>query len=138
AVEVIVKATAIEVIVCPSCKERLSLRAAVRIDSEILEGSLACYGCKVSFPIRAGVPRFVPRGAYARSFGSQWNWFRTVQLDSLNTTAASERALRATTGWADADYRGRLLLDAGVGAGRFAEQAAEGRAGVRRGHDDRH
>jgi SAM-dependent methyltransferase len=32
--------------------------------------------------------------------------------------------LRATTGWSDAQYRGRVLLDAGVGAGRFAEQAA--------------
>jgi SAM-dependent methyltransferase len=121
---VIVKAAALEVIVCPSCKERLSLRAAVRIDREILEGSLTCDRCGTTYPIRGGVPRFVPRGEYATSFGSQWNWFRTVQLDSLNTTAASDHALRATTGWSDAQYRGRLLLDAGVGAGRFAEQAA--------------
>jgi SAM-dependent methyltransferase len=74
--------------------------------------------------VRGGVPRFVPDGAYARSFGSQWNWFRTVQIDSLNRTAVSERGLRATTGWANDRYPGRLLLDAGVGAGRFAERAA--------------
>jgi SAM-dependent methyltransferase len=36
----------------------------------------------------------------------------------------SEATLAATTGWADGDYRGRRLLDAGVGAGRFAECAA--------------
>jgi SAM-dependent methyltransferase len=67
----------------------------------------------------------VPQGAYAESFGSQWNWFRTVQIDSQNASAASDDALRATTGWGDAEYRGRLLLDAGVGAGRFAERAAD-------------
>ena len=36
----------------------------------------------------------------------------------------SERTLEATTGWTEADYRGRLVLDAGVGAGRFAEVVA--------------
>ena len=113
-----------EVMVCPSCKEQLSLHIGSRLGQEILEGSLACEGCAATYPIRGGVPRFVPEGAYAQSFGSQWNWFRTVQLDSLNSSTASERALRATTGWSDADYPGRLLLDAGVGAGRFAEQAA--------------
>jgi len=121
---VIVKIAAIDVLVCPSCKERLSLHVASRLGVEIVEGSLACGGCATRYPIRGGVPRFVPEGTYAQSFGSQWNWFRTVQLDSLNTTAASERALHATTGWSDDEYRGRLLLDAGVGAGRFAEQAA--------------
>src|SRR5204863_8433205 len=52
------------------------------------------------------------------------NWFRTVQIDSLNTTSESEQMLRTTTGWLDHEYRGRRLLDAGVGAGRFAEHAA--------------
>lgn len=113
-----------DVMVCPSCKEPLSLHIASRLGEEVLEGSLACECCTATYPIRGGVPRFVPEGTYATSFGSQWNWFRTVQLDSFNTTRASERALRATTGWSDANYPGRLLLDAGVGAGRFAEQAA--------------
>ena len=36
----------------------------------------------------------------------------------------SEKTLAATTGWTEADYRGRLVLDAGVGAGRFAEVVA--------------
>jgi SAM-dependent methyltransferase len=119
-----VKIAAVEVLVCPSCKEQLSFRIASRRGKEILEGSLRCESCAATYPIRRGVPRFVPEGAYAESFGSQWNWFRTVQLDSLNATTASERALRAATGWSDADYPGRLLLDAGVGAGRFAERAA--------------
>ena len=76
------------------------------------------------YPITRGVPRFVSSGDYARSFGHQWHWFREVQIDSLNRTSVSEDTLRSTTGWQDGDFRGRRLLDAGVGAGRFAEQAA--------------
>jgi SAM-dependent methyltransferase len=67
----------------------------------------------------------VPGGNYAASFGRQWNWFRTVQLDSSSGTGESHRALAATTGWSEEDYRGRMVLDAGVGAGRFAEIVAD-------------
>jgi SAM-dependent methyltransferase len=89
-----------------------------------VEGELACRGCGATFPIARGVPRFVSSGGYAGSFGRQWHWFREVQIDSLNRTTVSEDTLRATTGWRDDAFRGRRLLDAGVGAGRFAEQAA--------------
>ena len=119
------KMAALDVIVCPSCKAGLSLKkVGSRAGKEILEGSLLCEQCPSTFPIRGGVPRFVPDAAYASSFGSQWNWFRRVQLDSFNESAISDRALRATTGWPDHLYAGQLLLDAGVGAGRFAERAA--------------
>jgi SAM-dependent methyltransferase len=119
-----VKATALDVMVCPACHEELRLRVDARPQAEILEGSLTCSGCEANYPITRGVPRFVPTGAYATSFGYQWNWFRTVQIDSINRTPESEQALNATTGWRDDDYAGRRLLDAGVGAGRFAERAA--------------
>ena len=52
-------------------------------------------------------------------------WFRCVQLDSQSGSDESARTLEATTGWTEADYRGRLVLDAGVGAGRFAEVVAD-------------
>ncbi len=118
------KHTALDVFVCPSCHEELRLHAGSRKGAEILAGSLQCAGCRASYPITGGVPRFVPEGAYARSFGDQWHWFRTVQLDSLNRSTTSDAALRATTGWRDEEYRDRRLLDAGVGAGRYAECAA--------------
>ncbi len=118
------KPSALDVIVCPSCKEELKLRASAQEGAEVVEGQLDCIRCRKVFPITKGVPRFVPRDAYAQSFGYQWNWFRTVQLDSINKTADSEKALIGATGWADADFTGRRLLDAGVGAGRFAERAS--------------
>jgi SAM-dependent methyltransferase len=118
------KPSALDLIVCPSCKGDLILRTSVKHEAEIVEGQLECSGCGRTFPIAKGVPRFVPQDAYAQSFGCQWNWFRTVQLDSLNQTSESERALAAATGWEDDEFAGHRLLDAGVGAGRFAECAA--------------
>jgi SAM-dependent methyltransferase len=119
-----VKTTALDTIVCPACKMELLLEVRSRQGGEILEGSLTCGACRGTYPITGGIPRFVPTGAYAQSFGHQWNWFRTVQIDSQNGSRESDEMLRATTGWADQEYTGRRLLDAGVGAGRFAEQAA--------------
>lgn len=118
------KETALDVLVCPGCKAALALERAVVEGREILDGVLRCSSCDAHYPIRGGVPRFVTDGTYASSFGHQWNWFRTVQLDSASGTARSEEALRGATGWSDEAYQGRRLLDAGVGAGRFAERAA--------------
>jgi SAM-dependent methyltransferase len=118
------KLTALDALVCPDCKADLIVDAAVVEGHEILDGTLRCSSCRTEYPIRGGVPRFVPDGLYASSFGRQWDWFRTVQLDSETGTSRSDDALRGATGWSDAEYRGRRLLDAGVGAGRFAERAA--------------
>ena len=118
------KLSALNVIVCPACKNELSLHVQSKEGDEVLEGTLACAACASAYPITRGVPRFVPQDAYAESFGRQWNWFRTVQIDSLNQSMVSEKALRDATGWRDEEYEGRRLLDAGVGAGRFAERAA--------------
>ena len=90
-----------------------------------MEGTLECRQCVVEYPILRGIPRFVRETSYASSFGYQWRWFRTVQLDSFNGTNESERTLAATTGWTDEDYVGSLVLDVGVGAGRFAEIVAK-------------
>lgn len=119
------KSSAMRFLVCPRCKNDLELTARSQDGPEILEGDLWCRPCDVEWPIRGGVPRFVESGSYASSFGRQWNWFKTVQLDSVSGMNESERMLASTTGWSEEDYRGRLVLDAGVGAGRFAEIAAK-------------
>ena len=67
---------------------------------------------------------------YASSFGTQWSWFRTTQLDSLSGRTDSAKTLRAITGWTPEHFKGHLLLDAGVGAGRFAEVAVNNGAEV--------
>ncbi len=118
------KRSALRFLVCPACRSEVELSVHAERGPEILEGVLSCRDCRANYPIRRGVARFVGDGAYAASFGRQWNWFRTVQLDSCSGTDESARTLRATTGWTVTDYRGRLVLDAGVGAGRFADVVA--------------
>src|SRR2546426_11683094 len=118
------KREVVRIPVCPECKADLTPGVERSEGNEIMQGSLSCVACPATYPIRDGVPRFVADDSYASSFGRQWNWFRTVQLDSLNGTKESENTLGDTTGWQDADYQGRLVLDAGAGAGRFAEIVA--------------
>ncbi|MFL6651169.1 MAG: methyltransferase domain-containing protein [Sulfurifustaceae bacterium] len=119
------KTSALRFLVCPQCRQSLDLHAPPEPGSEIMEGALSCRGCRAEYPITRGVPRFVRAMTYASSFGRQWNWFRRVQLDSHSGSGESERTLHATTGWTREDYRGRLVLDAGVGCGRFAEIVAQ-------------
>ena len=114
----------LELLACPACRGDLTLRADQVTDGEIVTGALACAPCRASYPIAAGIPRFTGQDAYAESFGDEWHRFRTVQIDSLNGTTESQDGFRRKTGLTPEELRGRLVLDAGVGAGRYAEVMA--------------
>jgi SAM-dependent methyltransferase len=92
--------------------------------------TLACRGCAARFPIVAGVPRFVAAELYSQSFGFQWTRFARTQLDSARDGTASRDTFVEKTGWSLGDLRGRHVLDAGCGMGRFAEVCAEAGAEV--------
>lgn len=81
---------------------------------------LACAaGCAV--PVEGGIPRFVPSENYASGFGLQWKHFRRTQLDSYSgTTISRDRLARCLGGSLDV-VRGKVVLEAGCGAGRFTE-----------------
>jgi SAM-dependent methyltransferase len=113
-----------ELLVCPACKGELSLRDERIAEGEVETGTFVCVPCRASYPILRGIPRFVGQDAYAESFGDEWHRFRTVQLDSANGTTESQDGFALKTGLGPADVRGRLVLDAGVGAGRYAEVMA--------------
>ncbi len=109
---------------CPRCKGDLLLRTERGDGGHVQTGTLICPACSLSYRIVDGIPRFVAEAAYAESFAYEWHRFRTVQLDSANGTRDSEDAFRLKTGLTSEDVRGRLVLDAGVGAGRYAEVLA--------------
>ena len=67
---------------------------------------------------------------YTDSFGFEWNRFSRTQLDSANGTRRSRDAFVEKTGWTLAELRGRRVLDAGCGMGRFSEIAADAGADV--------
>jgi SAM-dependent methyltransferase len=74
-----------------------------------------------------GVLDFVDteRDDYCENFGEQWNRFRKIQLDAGSSNSTSRERFFAETGWTPEEIKGKVLLDAGCGAGRFAEVALE-------------
>lgn len=111
----------LDLLVCPSCGSPLELTMNRR--EEDGEARLVCAGAGHIFPFVTGIPRFVSGDNYAESFGFQWRKFSKVQLDSYNGTAFSDERFRSITGWTEQDLAGKLVLDAGCGAGRFSEIA---------------
>lgn len=87
--------------------------------SEASDGYRCPEGC--DFPIVNGIARFVPQDNYAASFGLQWNTFRRTQLDSFTGTTISRDRLRRIAGGSLEVFRGKNVLEAGCGAGRFTE-----------------
>ncbi len=112
----------LEVLACPKCQGELSC-APSEVDSggSIETGELECRACHATYPIEAGIPRFVPKENYASSFGYQWNSFKAEQIDSINGTRLSEKRFYAETTWTKEWLEGKWVLDVGCGAGRFLD-----------------
>jgi ubiquinone/menaquinone biosynthesis C-methylase UbiE len=68
------------------------------------------------------IPRFVDSGSYASLFGDQWKEYKKTQLDSYTGLPISENRLNRCLGDNLKDnLNGKLVLEAGCGAGRFTE-----------------
>ena len=115
----------LEMLACPKCHGELSCEATERgEDGEIETGRLECQQCARSFPIKSGIPRFVEIDNYANSFGYQWNRFRLEQIDSNNGTQLSTNRFYGETDWTKEWLKGKWVLEAGCGAGRFMDVAS--------------
>jgi len=122
-----VKKEHLNILVCPVCGSSLKMMgdASVAVPS-----SLCCIANGHEYIVRNGIPRFVNPENYAESFGFQWTEFSKVQLDSHNGTRFSEDRFQLITQWSPDDLAGKLVLDAGCGAGRFAEVALKYQANL--------
>jgi SAM-dependent methyltransferase len=73
-------------------------------------------------PIIDDIPRFVDSGSYASLFGDQWKQYKKTQLDSYSGSPISETRLNRCLGDnLKNTLTGKLVLEAGCGAGRFTE-----------------
>jgi 2-polyprenyl-3-methyl-5-hydroxy-6-metoxy-1,4-benzoquinol methylase/uncharacterized protein YbaR (Trm112 family) len=109
-------------LVCPETGEKLYLDSRPVCDDGC-EGTLATADGARGYPVKDGIPRFVPATNYADSFGYQWNKFAKLQLDSANGSSYSRDRFYSITEWKPSDLAGTMVLDVGCGAGRFAEIA---------------
>jgi uncharacterized protein YbaR (Trm112 family) len=114
---------------CPHCRGRLDLHATSTGEDGIQEGSLRCQGCGADFPIRGGIPRFVPDAAYARSFSFEWRQWRRTQFDNTSRND-SLATFAASTGHNPGDFTEKAVLEAGCGAGRYMDLLARAGAEV--------
>ncbi len=69
----------------------------------------------------AGIPRFSADGSYASLFGAQWKQYKKTQLDSFSGLPISQTRLDRCLGNLKDDLKGKVVLEAGCGAGRFTE-----------------
>ncbi len=114
---------------CPITGQCLLL-ADEKLESDAEQQTLITEDGSNQYPIRDGIPRFVPESNYADSFGMQWNKFRKTQLDSYSGRTISADRFWTATGWDPSKMKGSWVLDAGCGAGRFAEIALSSGANV--------
>ena len=93
-------------------------------DGHIYDGRLTCETCGASYPIHKGVPRLLSknlstseRQTQAR-FGFEWQWYReTGQKFGMEFWDYLKPL-------GEGDLRGKVVIDAGCGNGRFALEAA--------------
>jgi SAM-dependent methyltransferase len=121
------RATLTRLLACPDCHRPLGLEVHESQGEEIRKGILDCARCGVSFPVLEGIPRFVSTDALARSFAWEWKRWRRTQFDTADRHSA-QSAFLASTGRQPQDFAGKLVLDAGCGAGRYLDLLA--RAGT--------
>jgi SAM-dependent methyltransferase len=115
----------VEILRCPQTGERLRLEQPQYRDERVQSGWLVAEDGQHRYPIRDFIPRLAPESNYADNFGLQWNKFRRTQLDSYSGQPISADRFWTSTGWRPEDIAGQYVLDAGCGAGRFAEIALQ-------------
>ncbi len=113
----------LDLLVCLYCQGALELTDAQWSEGEIESGRLSCTGGKHFFPIRRFIPRFVQSDGYTDAFTLEWTEFQTAQLDSQTGLNLSDQTFRNFFNFPPAEMRGKRILNAGCGKGRFAEIA---------------
>lgn len=140
---------------CPQCESGFDLTMFRQDGEEIIEGLLHCVASQHVYPIVRSIPRILPTAfeqepdftanhravistyrsvgsscvepkveQTQKSFGRQWNTYRVQRSDE------DLAYFRSKTGMAPCNLRGKLVLDAGCGSGRYAKVAGEARAVV--------
>lgn len=116
---------------CPICRTELHVAAASSEGDRIREGHLECNN-RHQFPVREFVPVFAEAKDYMHVFSSlrQKPAGRLPTVGDLNVEKITQEEFIAETQIDPQDLRGKVVLDAGCGGGRFIEMLASNGAQV--------
>lgn len=114
----------LDFLICPNCRKGMELLPQLIEGDEVVSGILKC-GCGENYNIQGGIPRFVRTDEYVGSFSFEWKVHKDTQLDSCNRGSLSENQMKERLDFDLACLKGKTVLDAGCGVGRFAEVAAK-------------
>ena len=127
------KQAVLDYLVCPRCCGDLKAKLpAPEPDGEYLTGSLWCFACSQTYPVRGGVPRMVvtarEEGGAAETFGFEWQKPGERQMEGERVSGRTQREdvdyfLHATR-MSPEDVRDAVVLDAGCGSGQLTESVA--------------
>lgn len=119
----------LDILVCPACGDgaaALALAVEEQDGLDIRAGRLTCPACGRAYPIVRGIPRFVADAEnYSENFAYEWNRWGRVQIDRFAGHTLSRRRFLADSRWPESWLKDKRVLDAGCGAGRFADVAAD-------------
>ena len=115
----------VEILCCPSCYSSLNLQIDEQSNEEIIRGHLICETCHVKYPIINSIPRIVPaKMLYIEkktcdSFDFAWKHYGRQLSDNLNS-----EFLSLVRPWKASDFKDKVVLDVGCGAGRLSRLVA--------------
>lgn len=113
----------LEWLCCPACQGDLRVAAAIKRESaEVEEGTLACAMCRKEFPILQGVPRLFSVLDNEQVLKTQesfaWEWNRYP-----GSLPEDRPIFLEETQIPPEEFKGKLVLDAGCGMGRYTRVA---------------
>ncbi|MFC1699089.1 methyltransferase domain-containing protein, partial [Candidatus Omnitrophota bacterium] len=115
----------IDFLCCPECAADLRLAAATQTAGEIESGCLICNGCARRYPIIDRIARILPEGVLKSekkttdSFEFAWKHYGPLLSENLNT-----EFLTLVKPWKEEDFKDKIVLDIGCGAGRLSRLAS--------------
>lgn len=104
---------------CLKCRGNLDLRNARWESGEIWEAELECAKCAINYPVKDGIPRFIPKdldqlvAKNVRNFGDQWHVLD--KCSEINRTEFISYLENLSPDF----FEDKLILDAGCGMGKF-------------------
>lgn len=120
----------LKIMCCPKCGGALEIHhIEEEFEQHIITGQLVCQQCQTVYPIRKGVPRFLPPKINAQvaetvdGFGYEWKYSNQYVRDKH---FSSEDVFLDFLVPVEKDiFTNKVILDAGCGAGRFTWLSAQ-------------